>query len=267
MTPETPTASSWRNLPLATIAVIALCTGVWLDQIAHGVPVMNARAPDLIAWGGCVPLYVLTGEPWRLVTALFVHVDIVHLGLNMLIFGMTAAQVERALGHLRTLAIFLVGGILANAGTTWWAELRSTPEHFGHLLTVLAGSSGGLMALFGAVIVPSLLGSLGVEPWAQLHGRRIDGNLLWPIAINIGICFVIPNWDPTINIAGTLAGIAIGAILLVAPARQSSAAALLRFVAIGLLLAACVNAVATSGDRDFLATLRVGYDDWRAGHP
>jgi rhomboid protease GluP len=256
-----------RELPFVTIAVVVLCVGLWLAQVTHGVPVMDGRASDVIAWGGCLPLYVLTGESWRLVTALFVHLDITHLGLNMLIFAITAAQVERAFGHLRTLAIFLVGGILANAGYTWWAELEATPEDFGRLLSVLAGASGGLMALFGAMLVPSLLGVLGQQPWADLYAGRVDRRLLWTIAINIGICFVIPHWDPTINIMGALAGIVIGAILLVAPRHAGTTAALVRFAAIGLLLAACVSGLGHSGDREFLAQLRVAYDAWRTTHP
>jgi rhomboid protease GluP len=264
---ESSDAAPARNLPFVTIAVVVLCVGLWLAQVTHGVPVMDGRASSVIDWGGALPLYVLTGESWRLVTAMFIHVDIVHLGLNMLIFALTSAQVERAFGHLRTLAVFLVGGILANAGYTWWAELQATPEHFVRLLAVLAGASGGLMALFGAMLVPSLLGVLGQQPWASLYAGRVDSRLMWTIAINIGICFVIPHWDPTINIAGALAGIAIGAILLVAPRHAGTAAALVRFAAIGLLLAACVSGLGHSGDREFLAKLRVAYDDWRATQP
>ena len=256
-----------RDLPIVTIAVVALCVAIWLLQVTHGVPIMDGRVADVIDWGGSLPLYVLTGEAWRLVAAMFIHVDIVHLGINMLVFGATAPYVERALGHGRTLAIFLVGGVLANAGSVGWAELHASPAHFGGLLAVLAGSSGGLMALFGALLVPSLLGALGQSPYAELYGGRVNSSLLWTIAINIGICFVIPHWDPTINIAGTLAGILVGTILLAAPAHDATSATLLRFAAVGLLLAACVGGLARSGDREFLGQLRVEYDAWRTAHP
>ena len=253
-----------RDLPVVTLSVVALCVGVWLLQLAHGVPVMNASPATVIDWGGSLPLYVLTGEPWRLVTALFVHVDIVHLGLNMLVFGATAPHVERAFGALPTLVVFLVGGILANAGVVGWAALNAAPEHFGGLLQVLVGASGGLMALLGALLVPSLLARLGHAPYAEMFGPRIDSRLGWAIALNIGICFVIPGWNPTANIAGALAGIVVGTLLLAAPSHAGTTARLLRFAAVGLLLAACVGALARSGDREFLGELRTQYDAWRA---
>lgn len=255
-----------RPLPVATIAIVGTCVIVWLLQLLHGVPPMNAPAAVAIDWGGSVPLYVLTGQPWRLVTALFLHVDIIHIGLNMIILGATAPHLERAFGPLRTAAIFLVGGILANAGHAAWAELHSSQDDFGRLLMVLTGSSGGLMAMLGALLVPSLLAALGHEPYATLLGGRVDRNLLLTIAINIGICFVIPHWDPTINIAGALAGVVVGAILMAAPLHAGTGPNLARFVVLGLLVAACVGGLARSGDREFLDELRVQYDAWRAAH-
>ena len=258
---------SRRPLPVATIAIVATCVAVWLLQVLDGVPLMNAPVSTVVDWGGSLPLYVLTGEPWRLVTAIFLHVDLVHLAINMIVFALTAPHLERAFGPLRMVAIFLVGGILANAGHTAWAALNSGPAEFGRLLSVLAGSSGGLMALLGALLVPSLLAALGHEPYATILGGRVDRNLLVTILVNIGICFAIPHWDPTINVAGALAGLVVGGIVLAAPYRADTATNLLRFAAVGLLVAACVGALARSGDRDFLVELRTQYDAWRAAHP
>ena len=256
-----------RPRPLATIAIVATCVGVWLLQLLRGVPPMNAPATTLVDWGGSLPLYVLTGEPWRLVTAMFLHADFVHLAINMIVFSLTAPHLERAFGPLRMLAIFLVGGILANAGHAAWAAFVSGQQDFGRLITVLAGAAGGLMAVLGALLVPSLLAALGHEPYATLLGGRVDRNLLWTLAINIGICFAIPHWDPTVNIAGALAGLVVGALVLAAPWRRDTGTNLARFAAIGLLVAACVGGLSRSGDRDFLVELRAQYDAWRTAHP
>jgi rhomboid protease GluP len=253
-----------RRQPVVTAVIVSICVTTWLLQVLHGVPAMNAPVSTAIDWGGLLPLYVLTGDAWRLVTALFLHADLIHLAINMIVLSFTAPQLERAFGPLRMAAIFGVGGILANAGYAAWAAIQSGPQDFGHLLQVLVGTSGGIMALLGAMLVPSLLAAAGHEPYATLLGRRVDRNLLWPIAINIGICFVIPHWDPTINVTGALAGLLVGAIVLAAPMRADAATNLARFVAAGLLVAACVGALGRSGDRDFLADLRAQYDAWRS---
>ena len=252
-----------HDLPVVTIAIVALCVLVWLLQLIHGVPPTNARASTAVDWGGILPLYVLTGEPWRLASALFLHVDIVHLAINMLVLGVMVPRIERVFGWLPTLLVFLVGGILANAGVVAWALLRATPEHFGSLLQVLVGASGGMMALLGALLVPSLLARLGHEPYAEMLGRRIDSSLGWSIAINIGICFVIPGWSPTANVFGALAGVVVGAILLSAPTYRGTAGSLARFAVVGLLLAACVAGIAHAGDPELLGELRTQYDAWR----
>lgn len=256
-----------RDLPLATIAVVATCVIAWLLRVFAGAPLMGSSTGAIIDAGGIVPLYVLTGEPWRLVTALFVHVDLVHIGLNMIIFGAMAPAVERALGGPRMLAIFGIGGVLANTGVVAWRALLATPEHFAPLLGVLAGSSGGLMAMLGALLVPSLLGRLGHSWYPERVGRQLDRGVLLPIAINIGICFVIPGWSAAINVAGAIAGIVVGLVLFVAPERTSTNADLVRFVGIGLLLAACVAGLAHSGDKAWLGDLRGEYDAWRTAHP
>lgn len=257
-------SDSQRPLPVATIAIVGTCVAVWLLQLLQGVPPVNVPSSTVVDWGASVPVYVLTGQPWRLVTAIFLHVGIIHIALNMIILGATAPHLERALGPLRTAAIFLVGGILANAGHAAWAELQAGPQHFGRLLVPLAGSSGGLMAIFGAMLVPSLLAAMGHEPYATLLDGRLDRNLLGTIALNIGICFVIPHWDPTINVAGALAGIVVGTFVMAAPRQAGTNADLARLVAIGLLLAACVGGLARSGDREFLGELRMQYDSSRA---
>lgn len=261
MNPETP-----RALPVATIAIAGTCIVVWLLRLLQGVPPMNVPSASLVDWGGSVPIYVLTGEPWRLVTALFLHADLIHIALNMIVLCMMTPQIERAFGPLRTAAIFVVGGILANAAQAGWAAFTSGPDDFGRLLVVMAGSSGGLMAMLGALLVPSLLAALGHEPYATILGGRVDRSLLGSIAINIGICFVMPQWDPTVNIAGAVAGLVVGGVVLSAPWRNDTATNLARFVALGLLVAVCVGALARSGDREFLDLLRTQYDAWRAAH-
>jgi membrane associated rhomboid family serine protease len=57
---------------------------------------------------------LFAGEYWQLVTALFLHLDPQSLFWNLIGIWWAAADVERAQGTRRMMALFLVGGILTN---------------------------------------------------------------------------------------------------------------------------------------------------------
>lgn len=128
--------------PWATIAIIAVCVAVfvWLASIDPA-----ARAPLLRHWG-TVPINLLDSRrtPWslvRLVTALFIHVDWLHLTGNLLflmIFGLSA---ERVLGSRRFVFLFVIGGALANLiGAVSLSSVNAS----------IVGSSGAVSAVVGA---------------------------------------------------------------------------------------------------------------------
>ena len=59
------------RLPVATGVLIALNVGLWLLQVANGVSPARPSSLTLLAWGGDMPVYTLTGDTWRLFTAMF----------------------------------------------------------------------------------------------------------------------------------------------------------------------------------------------------
>lgn len=96
--------------------------------------------------GGGLTRAVTSGEPWRLLTSLFLHSGIRHIlanGLSMLVF---AVPLLTAVGRLRTAAIFLASGI----GGGIVALIFSSPQ------TIIIGSSGAVAGLFGAWVVMTL---------------------------------------------------------------------------------------------------------------
>src|SRR3712207_6949372 len=63
-----------------------------------------------------IPVLVDLGEDWRLVTAAFLHIGVLHLVLNMLALLVFGSELERQLGRWRYLAVYLVsllGGAVA----------------------------------------------------------------------------------------------------------------------------------------------------------
>jgi membrane associated rhomboid family serine protease len=138
-----------------------------------------AQAPDLVA----------DGQWWRLLTAGFLHFGVLHVGLNMLALLVFGAELERALGRWRFLAVYvlsLLGGAVA-------LQLFAAPN------AVAAGAS---TAIYG------LLGALGV---LMIHRRQDVRGLITLLAINVFISLL-----PGVSLVGHLGGLVAGAIATVA---------------------------------------------------
>ena len=142
----------WAAIALAVLAIAAFVALNYVGDAAE-------RQAALQRWG------TLSAGPeeWRqlwhdgrlltLVTALFIHANLLHLvgnGVFLLIFGVPA---ERRLGAWRLLALFLVGGALAN----FVASLL-----VGEGGRVIVGASGGISALIGGYLVLFPRAKLGI---------------------------------------------------------------------------------------------------------
>ena len=248
-----------HRVPIATGVLIAINVGVWLLQVASGISPGGASSQALIAWGGDVPLLTLTGDTWRLLTAMFLHGGIVHLGLNMYVLAFTAPLVEYEFGTARMLAIYFAGGLLASCASVWWAEMRSTPANMAALVTVSVGASGAVMALFGSL----LAGLVTPTPrFAHLPKHRQPGlnkGLIQAVVINIGMGFLIKGVDNSAHVGGLLGGVVVGLLMALAPAATSARDALARYAATAGLVALCVGALLHSANPSLLVW-RVGFD-------
>jgi membrane associated rhomboid family serine protease len=145
-----------QHPPWAAIALAVLATFAFIGFNYVGDE--GERAAALQRWG------TLSASPaeWRLlwhdgrlltlITALFIHANLLHLvgnGVFLLIFGVPA---ERRVGAWRLLVLFLLGGALAN----FVASLLVGTGR------VIVGASGGISALVGAYLVLFPRARLGI---------------------------------------------------------------------------------------------------------
>ena len=187
------------------------------------------QATLLLDWGA------LTGGPvaaetfhalwadgrWlRLFTALFLHADWAHLLGNLvflLIFGLSA---ERAMGPWRFLALFLLGGAVANLATVFTI---GGPERS------LIGASGAVSAVIGAYLALFPRARLGVVlPLGLfLEFIRVPASLLIGVwaALQVGFAYIGPAFG-TVAWSAHIAGFLFG--ILFATAARSAIARRLR---------------------------------------
>lgn len=164
------------------------------------------------------PLLVARGDAYRLVTAAFLHANILHLGLNMFGLYMFGPHLERALGWPRFLALYMVSALGAGICFFFFASLGSFS----------VGASGAVFGLFGAFFV--ILRSRGGDT-SQIVGL---------IVINLFIGASVPGIDNYAHIGGLLTGAAVAFLyerMPVRPGRSQVAVQLTAVVMLVVLLA------------------------------
>ena len=87
----------------------------------------------MLDWGAAyTPMIIQGGEYYRLFTCMFLHFGIEHLLNNMLVLFVLGSRLEQAIGRIRFLLIYLLGGVLGNV-------ISSIPEKTS---TAIVGPSG-----------------------------------------------------------------------------------------------------------------------------
>jgi rhomboid protease GluP len=182
-----------------TPTLIGLCVLVWLLNIASGISPMSPRPIDLLMWGGNF-LPVTIQQPWRLMSAVFLHGGIIHLAFNMWALWDTGRLAERFYGNFQLLLIFLVSGLSGSMASLYFAASHS----------VSVGASG---AIFG--VVGSLLAAVFTKahklPAALVTSMR--SSMLTFVGYSLFMGFVASFIDNSAHIGGLAGGFAMGMIL------------------------------------------------------
>ncbi len=137
--------------------------------------------------GAVRAIEVADGEIWRIVTSGFFHVDILHIGFNMLLLWFIGTALESYMGTLRLGIVYFASIVWASAGALYLDPF---------VLTL--GASGGVYGL------------MGVAVWVEFKEKRpLMGGSIWGLlVVNLVITFAIPG----ISIGGHLGGL-LGGIL------------------------------------------------------
>jgi len=247
------------RMSFATTLLLAFNVALWLMQVASKVPPLHPSSLALIAWGGNLPLFTLTGEAWRLFTAMLLHDGVAHLALNMLALSFTADRTEHEFGTLRMLAIYLAGGLVANCASVLWSEWRTTLADPTPLLTVSVGASGAIMAQFGALLVALVVVPPRFVDLPPDKRPGMDPGLVVVVALTLAQGFVVPHTDQSAHVGGLVGGMATGLFMSVRPEATGARAALVRYAATALLVAACIGALLHFAPHQRLQALRAAW--------
>jgi rhomboid protease GluP len=211
--------SDWdpRSAP-ATYLLVGINCFVYLWMVAHHVSPKEPTEAALLHYGANNTLLVLQGQWYRLISAMFVHVGLLHLATNMWCLWNLGMLGEPLLGPLGTIAVYLLtgaaGNLLSMASNVLATIVTRNPQS---LYEVGAGASGAVFGIAGILIV--LLSNRKLPfPWHEL--QRLRSSVVKFAAINlvIGLSTIFINVgiriDNMAHIGGFLSGLALGVPLV-----------------------------------------------------
>ena len=117
---------------------------VFILEIAQGG---SQNLETLYRLGAAVPQEIFSGEPWRIVTANFLHYGYIHLGSNLLGLWILSPYVEFYLGRSRYLIVYSLSGVGAISLFALLAIFMGREDD------LLVGASAAIMGLMGATFM------------------------------------------------------------------------------------------------------------------
>ncbi len=194
---------------VATWTLLGINVGVYLWMVLHGVSATSPTSDELVRFGANATDFTLAGQWYRVLTATFVHVGIIHLATNMWCLYNLGLLGEPLLGRWGLVATYIVTGIAGNLLSLLVNVLTRN-------LSVGAGASGAVFGIAGILIV--LLSNRRLPiPGVELDRLRRSVMQFAGLNLVIGLGTAFTNVihiDNMAHIGGFLSGLALGPALL-----------------------------------------------------
>ncbi len=189
---RTVTGARVGQQPMVTFVLIGINVLIFLItaiQAGSGVDLSPSR---IFQDGTLAPTLVASGQWWRLLTSGFLHLSVIHIGLNMLSLYFVGVGLERILGRTRFLAVYL----LALLGGSASVMLFTDP------LSSAVGASGAIFGILGGLVV-------------VFKRFRYDmRQLIFVLAINLYLSFQIQGISWQAHVGGLVVGAAVTAAMV-----------------------------------------------------
>jgi membrane associated rhomboid family serine protease len=181
-----------------TSTLIGMNVAVFAVMVLSGVSAVRPALDQLRIWGADYGPLTLGGQPWRLITSVFVHIGLIHLAVNMWALWNLGVLAEMIFGRRLYLIIYLLAGIAGNVGSLAW-----------HPNVTGAGASGAIFGIAGAVIAVLKLADLPI-PQQAMRGtlRSLVSFAIYNLAFG-----VLGNIDNAAHLGGFGCGLVLGALL------------------------------------------------------
>jgi rhomboid protease GluP len=175
-----------RSMLTPTTVLVAANVLVYIYTSVAGGSFIETGYNVLLQFGQA-NINVINGQYWQLITSIFVHVDIVHLALNMLFLIIFGLRAEELFTTEEYFTVYMLSGLAGNLLTLF---LMSP-------YTLSAGASGAIFGMYGA----------GIIYMRKTFGQSIAGALLY------GFLLLMLSMGAGVNIIAHFGGLAAGLLI------------------------------------------------------
>jgi rhomboid protease GluP len=184
-----------KRMPATAILIVAILIGFGIE-----IYVGALRDARILTYLGAIwaPLILGEGQYWRLLSAMFLHGDALHLLMNLIALFQLGSLYELMFGTKRFTLIYFVTGLIASLTSMF---ISGGPS---------VGASGAIFGIMGAFIF-----SIRRSPrWRHERAARgIVSQLIFWVIANIAIAMKVPQIDLAAHMGGLVAGLILGWIL------------------------------------------------------
>jgi membrane associated rhomboid family serine protease/Flp pilus assembly protein TadD len=188
-----------RLIPIVTYVLVGISAAMFAAMALARMFPVHSGTQELVRWGANFGPLTLSGQWWRLLTSVFVHIGLVHLAVNMWCLWDLGSFAERIYGRATFLAIYLVSGIAGAMFSLVW-----------HPFAVEAGASGAIFGIAGALIASFCFGAL---PFPRKSAMAALFSVLAFAGYNLFVGMLSSGAGNAAHIGGLVSGLALGILL------------------------------------------------------
>ncbi|HET8845438.1 MAG TPA: rhomboid family intramembrane serine protease [Ktedonobacteraceae bacterium] len=189
-----------QNPRFVTYLLIFLNVAAYLVLAIMSGNLFSIDIGPLVNMGAQAGILIQQGDYWRIFTAMFLHVSILHVAMNMLSLFFIGPTVELVYGKWRYLLIYLLAGIVAGLASQF-----TLPAN-----VPVVGASGAIAGIFGALGAFFIVNRRALGP----AGNAMIGQWVFWLVLNIVFNFSASNIAWQGHLGGLIAGLILGIILL-----------------------------------------------------
>lgn len=182
-----------------TPCLIAINIIVFIAMASTGAGIDKVDSTAAMHWGSNYGPLTTDGQWWRLVTAMFVHFGLLHVGMNMYALYMSGRVVEKLYGSTRFILLYLFAGIVGGMTSLLWNPQVNS-----------AGASGAIFGVFGGLLA-FMVNKRNDVPASSLS--QVGMSLLLFGGYSLFNGFVHQGIDNAAHLGGLVGGFAMGMAL------------------------------------------------------